>query len=122
MPAYLHDGVLLYLDRLADWDSYFTLTKGDAVDVEGERDALRGVLETAAQICEQIEPDCRETWEQPAELVDGEVVLPESSQKAYALLKEAGLVSLSVREEYGGFELPGFASNIVIQMLSPIHI
>ena len=34
------------------------------------------------------------------------------------MLKEAGLVSLSVREEYGGFELPGFASNVVIQMIS----
>jgi 3-(methylthio)propanoyl-CoA dehydrogenase len=118
MSSYLHDGILLYLDRIADWDSYFNFTKGEDSDIESERDALRGVLETAASICEEIEAPCRETWEQAAELVDGEVILPESSQKAYEMLKEAGLVSLSVREEYGGFELPGFASNVVIQMIS----
>lgn len=118
MSSYLHDGILLYLDRIADWESYFNFTKGEDSDIASERDALRGVLETAASICEKIEGPCRETWDQPAELIDGEVILPESSQKAYEMLKEAGLVSLSVREEYGGFELPGFASNIVIQMIS----
>jgi alkylation response protein AidB-like acyl-CoA dehydrogenase len=118
MSSYLHDGILLYLERIADWESYFNFTKGEDSDIEGERDALRGVLETAASICEKIEGPCRETWDQAAELVDGEVILPESSQKAYEMLKEAGLVSLSVREEYGGFELPGFASNVVIQMIS----
>ena len=118
MSSYLHAGILLYLDRIADWESYFNFTKGEDSDIASERDALRGVLETAASICEKIEGPCRETWDQPAELVDGEVILPESSQKAYEMLKEAGLVSLSVREEYGGFELPGFASNVVIQMIS----
>ncbi|MBW2389280.1 MAG: acyl-CoA dehydrogenase family protein, partial [Deltaproteobacteria bacterium] len=118
MPSYLHSGILLYLDRLADWESYFSLTKGGDADSESEREALRGVLETAASICEQVEDESRETWETPAALVDGEVVLPAATQKAYDLLKEAGLVSLSVREEYGGFELPGFASNVVIQMVS----
>lgn len=118
MSSYLHDGILLYLERIADWESYFNFTKGEDSDIESERDALRGVLETAASICEKIEGPCRETWDQAAELVDGEVILPESTQKAYEMLKEAGLVSLSVREEYGGFELPGFASNVVIQMVS----
>jgi alkylation response protein AidB-like acyl-CoA dehydrogenase len=118
MSSYLHDGILLYLERIADWESYFNFTKGEDSDIASERDALRGVLETAASICEKIEGPCRETWDQPAELVDGEVILPESSQKAYEMLKEAGLVSLSVRAEYGGFELPGFASNVVIQMIS----
>ena len=118
MSSYLHDGILLYLERIADWESYFNFTKGEDSDIQSERDALRGVLETAASICEKIEGPSRETWDQAAELVDGEVILPESSQKAYEMLKEAGLVSLSVREEYGGFELPGFASNVVIQMVS----
>lgn len=118
MPSYLNDAVLLYLDRLADWEQYFTLAKGEDCDVESEREALRGVLETAAAICEEIEADCRETWDQPAQLVDGNVVLPEATQRALDKFKEAGLVSLSVREEYGGFELPGFVSNLVLQMIS----
>ena len=118
MPAYLHDGILLYLDRLADWEQYYTLAQGEHSDVASEREALRGVLETTASICQQIEAESRETWDQPAELIDGEVVVPDATKRAYALLREAGLVSLSVREEYGGFELPGFASNIVIQMVA----
>ena len=118
MPSYFHDGITLYLDRLADWESYFTLAKGDDADVESETEALRSVLETCASICEKIEADCRETWDVPAELIDGEVILPEATQKAYDLLKEAGLVSLNVREEFGGFDLSGFVSNVVIQMIS----
>ena len=48
MPAYLHDGILLYLDRLADWEQYYTLAQGEHSDVASEREALRGVLETTA--------------------------------------------------------------------------
>jgi alkylation response protein AidB-like acyl-CoA dehydrogenase len=118
MASYFHSGISLYLDRLADWQSYFSLAKGDDVDIESETEALRGVLETCASICEEVEADCWETWDVPAKLIDGEVILPEATQKAYDLLKEAGLVSLNVREEFGGFDLPGFASNVVIQMIS----
>ncbi len=60
MASYLHDGILLYLNHLVDWDNYYRLRKGDHVDTETERAALLGVLETAAEICAQIEPDCRE--------------------------------------------------------------
>ena len=50
MPAYLHDGILLYLDRLADWEQYYTLAQGEHSDVASEREALRGVLETTASL------------------------------------------------------------------------
>ena len=33
MTTYLHEGIALYLDRRIDWDDYFRLRKGDAVDV-----------------------------------------------------------------------------------------
>ena len=46
MSAYLGDAVLLYLQELIDWESYFSWRKGDASDVEAERAALREVLET----------------------------------------------------------------------------
>ncbi len=116
--AYLHDAILLYLEKIADWTSFFNLTKGDGVDVESESAAIKGVLETAADICAAIEESSRDSWEEPARLVDGEVVLPEATQKAYDLLKEAGIVSLNVREEWGGFELPCFVSTLVIQMVA----
>ena len=118
MAAYLHDGMVLYLNRLIDWESYYRLRKGDHVDVESERAALLGVLETAAEVCAQIEPESRQGWEDPARLVDGEVIHPEHIQRGYERLREAGLVSLGVSERYGGFELPTLISTMVTEMIS----
>ncbi len=73
MSSYLHDGVLIYLDHLVDWDTYFRMRKGDDVDVEAERAALRSVLETTAEVCQAIEKDSRPGWETPARLEGGEV-------------------------------------------------
>jgi alkylation response protein AidB-like acyl-CoA dehydrogenase len=118
VAGYLNDGILIYLDELIDWDQFFHYRKGEGVDVEAERAALRGVLETCAEVCAQIEPLAREGWAEEARLEDGEVVKPEHSQRGYEMLREAGLVSLAVREEYGGFDLPSFLSNVVLQMVS----
>ena len=60
MTDYLSDVVLLYLQELIDWESYFNWRKGEASDVEVDRAALREVLEPAAQICEEQEPALRE--------------------------------------------------------------
>ncbi|MEE8556819.1 MAG: acyl-CoA dehydrogenase family protein [Myxococcota bacterium] len=118
MTSYLHDGVLLYLTDLVDWDGYYRLRKGDSVDPKTERSALRTILETAAKICEGIEREAREGWEQPAELRDGKVVVPPYLQRGYDRLREAGLVCLGVSEEYGGFDLPVLMGNVVMQMVS----
>ena len=103
---------------MVDWEAYYRHRKGDDVDVEAERAALIGVLETCAEICQGIEPEAREGWNQPAELVDGEVVHPPHISAAYERLREAGLIGLSIKEKYGGFELPTLLGNIVLQMVS----
>ncbi len=118
MAAYLHDGVLLYLNQLVDWQSYYRLRKGDDVDVEAERAALLSVLETASEICALIETESRAGWDRPARLVDGDVVLPEHTQKGYERLREAGLVCLGISERYGGFELPALISGVVTEMIA----
>ncbi|MEE9255027.1 MAG: acyl-CoA dehydrogenase family protein, partial [Pseudomonadales bacterium] len=118
MAAYLPDGVLLYLNQLVDWQSYYRLRKGDDVDVEAERAALLGVLETASEICALIETESRPGWHRPARLVDGDVVLPEHTQKGYERLCEAGLVCLGISERYGGFELPALISGVVTEMIA----
>ena len=118
MAGYLHNGLLVYLNELVDWDSYFRYRKGEDVDVEAETAALIGVLETCAQICGEIEPRAREAWNEPARLVDGEVVVPPHIQWGYERLKEAGLVCLPIREEYGGFEIPTLIGSMVLQMIS----
>ena len=118
MSRYLNEVVRTYMDELIDWDATFRMRKGEDVDVDAEKAALLEVLETTAAICEEIEPHAREHWESAAELVDGEVVYPPHIQLGYDKLKEAGLISFGVDEEYGGFGLPVFVSNVMLQMIS----
>jgi alkylation response protein AidB-like acyl-CoA dehydrogenase len=118
MADYLNDAILLYVNQICDWDTYFRLRKGDDVDVESERQALVGVLETASEICREIESEAREGWEDEPRLEDGEVILPEHTQRGYERLAEAGLVGVGIREEYGGFELPSLLGNVLLQMVS----
>ena len=118
MAGYLSDGIRVYVEKLIDWDSYFRLKKGDDVDVEAEKSAILGVLETAAEICQDIEVESRAGWAEPARLVDGMVVFPAHVARGYQRLRDAGLVSLSVSEKYGGFDLPSFVGNILLQMIA----
>jgi alkylation response protein AidB-like acyl-CoA dehydrogenase len=118
MAGYLSDATLLYLNHLIDWDFYFRLRKGDDVDVEAEKAALLEVLETAAKICAEIEPEAREGWQVAAVLKDGQVVVPGHIRRGYEKFKEAGLVSWAVEEAYGGFGLPAFVVNVLLQMIA----
>jgi alkylation response protein AidB-like acyl-CoA dehydrogenase len=118
MSAFMSDVVLLYLQELIDWQSYFDWRKGEAGDVELDRAALRDVLETAAQICEEQAPKLREGWHECARLEDGEVVYPPHIQETYEKLRQAGLISFGVEERYDGFELPSFVANVLLQMYS----
>ena len=76
MPSYLTDGVLLYIDQLIDWEGFLRWRKGDGADPDAERAAYREVLETAAQICADIEASSREGWERSASLEDGRFRVP----------------------------------------------
>lgn len=118
MSGYLKDVVRLYFEELIDWESYFAWSKGPGADAESEVEALLAVLETAADLCAEIEPTMRSGWAQAAELVDGEVVYPPHVLAAYEKIRDAGLISFGVREEYGGFGLPSFVANVLLQMIS----
>ena len=118
MAGYLSDGVLLYLDQLVDWDTFFRWRKGEDCDVATERETLRVVLDTAAEVCSSIEGDARQGWELVAELHDGKVTVPPHIAAGYQKLKDTGLVSWAVAEEYGGADLPQFITSIILQMVS----
>lgn len=118
MAAYLNDGMLLYLDHLVDWDTYFRFRKGDDVDVAAERETLRVICDTAAEICASIEPDARAGWEEAARLDAGEVHVPGHIQAGYEKLREAGIVSFGVDEAYDGVGLPGLVGNWIMQMVA----
>ncbi|MDH3685872.1 MAG: acyl-CoA dehydrogenase family protein [Myxococcales bacterium] len=118
MAGYLNDGVLLYLDHLVDWDTFFRWRKGEDCDVATERETLRVVLDTAAEVCESIEGPAREGWEMTAQLKEGQVTLPPHIAAGYEKLRETGLVSWGVSEQYGGADLPQFITSIILQMIS----
>jgi alkylation response protein AidB-like acyl-CoA dehydrogenase len=118
MAGYLNSVVGLYLHELIDWESYFNWSKGESADVEADTNALGEVLETAAQICAEIEEETRAGWHEEARLENGEVHYPAHIARAYDKLAEAGLISFAVDEKYGGFGLPAFVSNLVLQMVA----
>jgi alkylation response protein AidB-like acyl-CoA dehydrogenase len=118
MSGYLNDVVRLYLDELIDWETYYAWRRGEGGDLDAERGALTEVLETAAQICSEMEEDSRAGWSQEARLENGEVILPPHTAAGYEKLKNAGLISYGVNEKYGGFQLPSFVANVTMQMIA----
>ncbi|MDH3519044.1 MAG: acyl-CoA dehydrogenase family protein [Myxococcales bacterium] len=119
MPDFFVPGMRLYLDELIDWQGLLTLRQGDGVDVEAEVGAYRTILETAAALAESFQPAAREHWAAEAELTpDGGAVSPPHIRDAYDKLREAGLVSLSVSETYGGYGLPALLNGMVLEMIS----
>ncbi|HVH06319.1 MAG TPA: acyl-CoA dehydrogenase family protein [Myxococcota bacterium] len=118
MIPYQSATVDLYLRKLIDWEEYYRLRTGLGADVTAERTTLEDVLGTAAQICTELEPELRAGWHQAAKLVGGEVVYPPHIKKAYDTLAAAGLVSFGVAEEYGGYGLPAWVTNVILQMIA----
>lgn len=119
MSRYYAPTMRLYLDRLADWQQILRLRSGGAADVEAEVGAFRTVLETTAALAESFERPAREHWEAEAELTeDGGARPPAHIRAAYEQLREAGLVSLTVSETYGGAALPGLLNGFYLEMVS----
>ncbi len=108
----------LYLKSLIDWEEYYGLRAGPDADAKAELETLESVLATAAQICAELEPELRAGWHQSARLVGGEVVYPPHIKKAYDTLARAGLVSFGVAEAYGGYGLPAWVTNVILQMIA----
>src|SRR5262245_66495757 len=94
----------LYLEKLVDWEPLLRLRQGAPVDVAAEVGAWRTLLATAAALAAGFEKTARARWSAEAELTpDGGAQPPAHIRAAYAKLREAGLVSLGVDSEYGGF-------------------
>jgi len=118
MIPYLSPVVELYLRDMIPWDEYFALRDGSHTEVDPELETLETVLRAAAQICSELEPSLRGSWHEEARLVDGEVVHPPAIHQAYRTLAEAGLVGFGVSEEYGGYGLPSWVANVILQMIA----
>jgi alkylation response protein AidB-like acyl-CoA dehydrogenase len=116
---YFGAGMRLYVDRLVDWESLLELRRGRDVDVASEVAAYRTLLETCAKLAASFERSARDNWHLEAELTpDGGAQSPAHIRAAYEQLRAAGLVSLGVEEQYGGFGLPALVVGQCMQMIS----
>jgi alkylation response protein AidB-like acyl-CoA dehydrogenase len=115
---YFHADMRLFLDHRVDWQRYLSLRRGTEVDVAAELETYRSVLSTAAEVCQDIEENARDHWEDAARLENGEVVVPPHIASGYARLKSAGLVCLPLGAEYGGFGLPMLVNIYFLEMLA----
>ena len=116
MTEYFGAGMRLYLDRLVDWEGLLELKRGAGADAQSEVAAYRTLLETAAKLAASFERSARENWHLEAELTpDGGAQSPAHIRAAYEQLRQAGLVSLGVEEEYGGYGLPAIIVGMCLQ-------
>jgi len=119
MTDYYNSGMRLYLDHLVDWKTLLEIRSGGTVDVDAEVGAYRTILETAAALAASFEPEARKNWAALAELTpDGGAQSPPHIRRAYDQLREAGLISLTVSEQYGGYGLPALLNGIFLEMIS----
>jgi len=65
------------------------LRRAEEGGVEAELDTYRSILKTAAEVCEDIEADSRDHWEEAVRLENGEVVVPPHIASGYERLKSA---------------------------------
>ncbi len=119
MADYFNTGMRLYLDHLIDWKGLLEIKNGGTPDVDAEVGAYRTILETAAALAASFESEARKNWATEAELTpDGGAQSPPHIRQAYDQLREAGLVSMTVGEQYGGFALPAILNGIFLEMIS----
>jgi 3-(methylthio)propanoyl-CoA dehydrogenase len=119
VPDFFVPGMRLYLDRMIDWEGLLRLRQGEDVDVEAEVGAYRTILETSAQLAESFQAEAREHWHEEAHLTeDGGASSPPHIRRAYDELAKAGLVSLAVSDDYGGYGLPSVLNGMFLEMIS----
>jgi len=119
VTEYFNTGMRLYLDHLIDWKTLIGIRSGGTVDVDTEVGAYRTILETASALAASFESEARKNWAAEAELTpDGGAQSPPHIRRAYDQLREAGLVSLAVGEQYGGYGLPALLNGIFLEMVA----
>jgi hypothetical protein len=106
-----------FLDHRVDWERYFRFARPGAAWQE-ELATYKMILRTVGDISESIEDGARDHWHEHARVENDQVVVPPHIAAGYAKLKEAGLVSLPLSAEFGGYGLPFLINSAYLEMLS----
>jgi alkylation response protein AidB-like acyl-CoA dehydrogenase len=108
-----------YVENMIDWQRLLELRGGDDVDPDAEVGAYRSILETAGELSASFQAEARAHWAEEATLTkDGGATSPPHIVAAYEKLREAGLVSTTVSEAYGGPRLPALLNGMLMEMIS----
>ncbi len=119
MTDYLAPTMRLYVENLVDWKTLLRRKTGETPELDSEVGAYRDVLETIAALAQSFERPAREQWHREAQLTDdGGAEAPAHIRQAYDELREAGLIALSVSEDYGGPGLPSLVNGFYLEMLA----
>jgi acyl-CoA dehydrogenase len=105
--------MLFTLNRIAGFAAHVEAGLFEDLDLA----TVEAVLEEAGRFTtEELAPINRQGDEQPARLVNGQVVMPESWKAAYRAFHEAGWNALPGPKAYGGQELPVALSMAVSEL------
>ena len=115
--AFFNADIEFYLDHRVDWARYFRFARPDAAWQE-EVETYKMILRTVGEIAESIEDESRDHWHEHARVENNQVIVPPHIAAGYAKLKAAGLVSLPISAEYGGYGLPFLINSAYLEMLS----
>jgi len=108
----------LFIDHRVDWERYFRLRRGGDVNAAEEVETYKAVLQTAAEVCADIEDGARDHWHEEVELIDGRVVVPPHIAAGYERLRSAGLLCLTLSPTYNGYGLPMVLNCAFLEMLA----
>ena len=115
---FFNDDMRLFIDNRVDWARYFRLKRGGDVDVAGEIETYKSVLQTTGEICADIGAAARDHWHEEVRLEDGKVIRPPHIDAGYEKLKKAGLICLTLDPKYGGYALPAVVNCTYLEMVS----
>ena len=114
---FFNPDIEFFLDHRVDWARYFRFARPGAAWQE-ELDTFKMILRTVGEVAEAIEDESRDHWHEHVRVENGQVIVPPHIASGYARLKDAGLVSLPISSEYGGYGLPFLINSAYLEMLS----
>ena len=94
MSDYFNSDMKLFLDHRVDWKRLTKLRKGPDASPEDELETSKMVLQTADQICGDLEEAAAAGWHEEVRLEDGKVIKPRHIVDGYEKFRGAGLVSV----------------------------
>jgi alkylation response protein AidB-like acyl-CoA dehydrogenase len=108
----------LFVDHRVDWERLLRLRRGPDAALSEELDTYRVILQTAGEVCADIQADASGHWHEEVKLVDGEVRVPPHIAAGYEKLRSAGLTCLTLSPDHGGAGLPLLLNCAFLEMLS----